>query len=162
MLNHAPSGRMGNLWCATTSQGIVQHDGENWNTIAGISSSVAVGQDNSVYVVCGDNQTIDTLVAGKGWVATARAPVQLTKVAVGDDDHVFVLGNDNSVHRLVRSSKVYTYTPVDLGAGVPNPTHMAANADGTLWHCNSTNANTYRLISESANPSAAIPVKDGS
>ena len=67
VLNHAPSGRMGNLWCATTSQGIVQHDGENWNTIAGISSSVAVGQDNSVYVVCGDNQTIDTLVKVRGW-----------------------------------------------------------------------------------------------
>jgi hypothetical protein len=152
---------MGNLWCTTTSQGIVQHDGETWNTIAGSSYSVAVGQDNSVYVVSGDNQMIDTLVAGTGWVATATAPVQLTKVAVGDADHVFVLGNDSSVHRLVRSSGTYSYTSLNLGMGVPPPTHMAANADGTLWHCNSGVANAQRFISEASAPSGTIPVKQG-
>ena len=84
----------------------------------------------------------------------------MTKVAVGDDDHVFALGNDSSVQRLVWSPDGYSYTPVDLGAGVPNPTHMAANADGTLWHCNSTNANTFRLISESTKPLGSITLSD--
>ncbi|MGE0274453.1 MAG: hypothetical protein AB7G68_07895 [Nitrospiraceae bacterium] len=161
MLNQAPSGRMGNLWCATKSQAIVQHDGENWNTIAGKSASVAVGQDNSVFVVSGDNQTIDTWGASTGWVATAKASVPLSQVAVGDADHVFALGNDSSMHRLVRSSEAYAFHPVDLGAGVPNPTHLAANADGTLWHCNSSNANTFRFISDATVASATIPVQQG-
>jgi hypothetical protein len=161
VLNHAPSGRMGNLWCATTSRGIVQHDGETWHAIAGISPTVAVGQDNSVYVISGDNQTIDKLVAGTGWVATATAPGPLAQVAVGDDDHVFVLGVDSSVHRLVRNAEAYAYTPVDLGVGVPKPTHMTANTDGTLWHCNPGDPNAQRFISESTSPSVAIPVKNG-
>lgn len=159
VLNHAPSGRMGNLWCSTTALSIVQHNGETWQAITGKSASVAVGQDNSVYAVSGDNQTIDTFVAGTGWVATATAPVQLTKVALGDAGHVFVLGNDGSVHRLVRSSGAYAYTQVPLGGGVPPPTHISANADGTLWHCTAGNPSAFRLISESTNPSAQIQLK---
>ena len=83
-----------------------------------------------------------------GWdaVQSARHPrASLVQVSVGDANHVWVRDGGNAVHRYQGNN---AFSRVDLGAGVPNPTHMAANADGTLWHCNSSNANAFRLISE--------------
>ncbi|UBF29989.1 PQQ-like beta-propeller repeat protein (plasmid) [Kovacikia minuta CCNUW1] len=51
VLNHAPSGRMGNLWVATKDGNFVHHNGENWSLALpdAQATSVSVGNDNSVW-----------------------------------------------------------------------------------------------------------------
>lgn len=151
-LRHAPSGRVNDLWCATTGGAIIRHDGEQWNATPGTGNTAAVGQDgavmttNSVGLYRWNGTEFDLLGA-------FASPVQ---VAVGDAAHVWVRDASNIVRRYDAANG---FTAVDLGAGVPNPTHMAANADGTLWHCASGNANAFRLISEAVAPSAQITLK---
>ena len=55
LLQHAPSGRMGNLWVATRDGGVVMHDGEQWNArpSAGTAASVSVDlTQNSTSLAC--------------------------------------------------------------------------------------------------------------
>ena len=155
-LQHAPSGRMGNVWASALDGRVMQHNGEHWAETPGVGSSTSVGQDNSVYVIGTDGGLFR-------WNGTAFAPqgnlAPLTQVSVGDDAHVWVRDGNNAVHRYIGNN---AFAPVNLGGEVPNPTHMAANADGTLWHCNSAVANAHRFISEASAPSDTIPVKQGS
>jgi hypothetical protein len=155
VLNHAPSGRMGNLWCATKSGRVLQHDGDTWNVTPGVGPSAAVGQDGIVFVIGTDGGLFR-------WNGTQFNPQgnlhPLVQVSVGDGNHIWVRDGSNAVHRYQGNN---TFAQVDLGADVPNPTHIAANHDGTVWHCNSSNANLFRLISESTNPSDTITVKGG-
>jgi hypothetical protein len=158
VLNQAPSGRVGNLWTVDTSQNIFQHDGAQWIQRFGKVQQVAVGQDDAVYHISAeDPRTLWKWDGIAGWTDPATAAVPLAQVAVGSASHVSVRDNTNQVHRYSNQ----TFTPVNLGAGVPNPTHMAANADGTLWHCNSANPNAFRFISESTSASVSLPLKQG-
>ena len=135
---------------------VLRHDGNAWSETPGVGPSAAVGQDDSVYVIGTDGGLFH-------WDGTQFNPQgdlsSLAQVSVGDSTHVWVRDGNNAVHRYQGNN---TFVQVDLGAGVPSPTHMSANADGTLWHCNSSNANTFRLISESTNPSDTITVNGGS
>ncbi|HKN88622.1 MAG TPA: PQQ-binding-like beta-propeller repeat protein [Nitrospiraceae bacterium] len=155
VLNHAPSGRMGNLWVPASGGRVLRHDGDTWNVTPGVGPSAGVGQDGSVYVIGTDGGLFH-------WDGTQFNPQgnlnDLVQVSVGDGNHVWVRDGSDTVHRYQGNN---AFSPVDLGAGVPNPTHIAANADGTLWHCNSSNADIFRLISESTNPSETITVKGG-
>ena len=160
ILNHAPGGRMGNLWAATKAGGAVQHDGESWivrDKAGNAVTNVAVGRDSSVFL-CGTGSQTLWQWNGAQWTTIATSGVGISQVAVGDAGHVFIRGIDNGVQKLGAGN---TLAAVDLGANVPLPTHISANVDGTLWHCNSSNPNAQRLISESGGPSEAIPVKTG-
>lgn len=154
-LNHAPSGRAGGLWAAATNNTILQHDGERWNLMPGAGSSVAVGQDNSVFVVGTDANLYRW--NGTGYDALGGPGAPLAQVSAGDAQHVWVRDTSNNVHRYQNNA----FNLQSLGAGVPAPTHIAANADGTIWHCNSSNPNAYRLITEATSPSDTINVMGG-
>ena len=155
VLNHAPSGRMGQLWCATRDLKLVQHNGESWTVMPGGGNTASVGQDGTVMVT---SQTGLYLWNGTGYDSLGspnNGP--LSQVTVGDANHVWVRDANNVVHRYDLTTK--TFKPMTLGAGVPPATHMTANADGTLWHCNNANPNAFRLISEGAAASNTIPLK---
>jgi hypothetical protein len=153
-LNHAPSGRAGALWAATTTSAILQHDGEQWLVTPGAGSSVSAGQDGSTFVVGTDSNLYRWNGASYDPLGS---PAPLAQVSIGDANHVWVRDTGNGVHRYASSA----FAPVNLGAGVPAPTHIGANADGTLWHCTGSNPNAYRFISEAAVPSQAITVVGG-
>ena len=155
VLNHAPSGRMGNLWCATKDLGLVRHDGEAWSVIPGGGNTASVGQDGTTMV---------TSATGLyRWNGIGFDPLQspdggpLNQVAVGDARHVWVRGPTNAVHSFDPTNN--SFAPLNLGDGVPAATHMAANADGTLWHCNNTNPNAFRFITQSAKASTPLQLK---
>lgn len=153
-LQHAPSGRMANLWVATVAGRIVRHDGEAWQTMPGAGVSAAVGQDGTVMVA---SQGGLFRWNGSGYDGVGNAG-PLAQVSLGDAGHVWVR---NAANQVLRFDATTGFTAVNLGAGVPNPTHMAANADGTLWHAAAGNPNAFRLISESNNPSSPIQLKGG-
>ena len=160
VLNHAPSGRVGNLWAATQSGGAVQHDGDTWiaRDIAGNGViSVASGGDGSTYL-CGSSAGRLWQWFNGQWQILATHSAGLSQVAAGGAGHVWVRDVNNGVHRF---DPLKGLVAVSLGAGIPAPTHIAANADGTLWHCNSANANAFRLISEATAASAGVPIKPG-
>jgi hypothetical protein len=156
VLNHAPSGRMGNLWASAKDGRVLRHDGAAWNWTPGVGPCVSVGQDGTVYAIDTDGDLC--LWDGSQFQSESGGFPQVA-VAVGDKDHVWVRDSNNAVKRCQGGG---SFGPVDFGPGVPNPTHVAANADGTLWHCNSGNPSVFRLISEATNPSDTITVKDGS
>ena len=151
VLNHAPSGRVGNLWCATKAQGIVRHDGGQWSVMPGGGNTASVGQDGMVMVTSASG-----LYRWNGNGYDGLGGANLLQVSVGDANHVWVRESNNTVNSY---DTTRGFAPVNLGPGVPAPTHMVANADGTLWHCNSGNPNAFRLISEANLPSAQIQLK---
>ena len=156
VLNHAPSGRSKNLWVATKGGNILQHNGEAWTVMPGAANTAAVGQDNTVMV--------SSQSGLYRWNATTNnydhltGAIPLVQVAVGDAGHVWVRDGGNAVQRYDATNGL---TPVALGAGVPDPTHISANGDGTLWHCNSSNPNAFRLIAGANQPSSSLPIKNG-
>lgn len=158
-LNHAPSGRVGNLWAATRSGGAVQHDGEDWVVRDGAGnsvSSVSSGSDSSTFL-CGSGSNTLWQWTGATWDPVANHSTGLAQVAAGSIDHVWVRDASNTPHRFASGA----LTAVNLGAGIPSPTHMVANDDGSIWHCNSGYADVFRLVSESTAASAALPLKAG-
>jgi hypothetical protein len=150
-LNHAPSGRMGNLWVATTTGGIVYHDGENWNPGYGSTAgnSVSVGIDDSIWVANGQSLTNWN---GGSWVEHPTLRTGISQVSVGDGSRVWVRDGQNTV--LQYDSQSQQYTP---NAQVGQASHIAANNDGTLWHCNNT-PNAHRLVSEATSASDPLTV----
>ncbi|MGE0274447.1 MAG: tectonin domain-containing protein [Nitrospiraceae bacterium] len=160
VLNQAPSGRVGNLWTVDKAQDVFQHDGAQWIQRFGKVQQVSVGQDDTVYHISSNAVDLYKWDGKEGWEHQATSAAPLAQIALGDENHIWVRDNTNQIHRY--SSQDQTFMPVNLGAGVPNPTHMAATGDGTLWHCNSSNANAFRFISEATAASAAIPVQQGS
>ena len=94
---------------------------------------------------------------GRDAVQSEGTPLpSLVQVTAGDANHVWVRDSGNAVHRYQGNN---VFAPVDLGTGVPNPTHMAANADGTLWHVNNSRPDAYRLISDAGTPTASAPIQ---
>ncbi|MDN5937683.1 MAG: hypothetical protein L0H83_03390 [Salinisphaera sp.] len=156
VLNHAPSGRVGNLWSvlpSTQASYIMQHNGEAWTQQPNQADHVSAGQDGTVMIASADKLCRWN---GAGWDTLARLN-GFIQVAVGDANHVWGRDTDNNVHRFDTTNNTFTQaTQVGTAA------HIAANADGTLWHCNSSNANVYRFISEATAASAAIPVRQSS
>ena len=159
VLNHAPSGRSGDLWAAAKDGGVLRYDGAAWSCTQHVGPCVSVGQDGSVYAIDTDGDLC--LWDGSQFYPQGPDPqgAGFVQVAVGDKDHVWVRNSNNVATRYLGGGAFY---PVDFGPGVPDPTHMSANADGTLWHCNDSNHSVFRLISEATNPSDTITVKDGS
>ena len=159
ILHHAPNGRASSLWSVsktspTAPSGIVcQFDGESWNLFAGTqSNSVAMGQDGTV--IYADAHTAQVWQqSGASWRVIATAPQPLQQVSVGDADHIWARDIDNAVYSVATAGGALT-----PAAQVGTATHMAANADGTLWHCDNS-PTVFRLISESAAPSSATPVQ---
>lgn len=157
-LQHAPSGRMGNLWVATRDGGVLMHDGEQWNARRGAvpAASVSVGADGSAFLCASASPILSQWNAASGqWQTVVTASSNLQQVAVGDAARVWVRDCDNNVHSLDATHR--TLNPVPL---VGTPTHIAANSDGTLWHC-TDDTNAYRFISEGNAASAAIQIDPG-
>lgn len=160
-LSQAPRGRVGSLWSVTTAGTVIYHDGDTWNPappIAGVTPlSVDVGADGVPFA----------LATGGGGAAlypldpTTMAwqpPIPLgtitpQQLSVGDATRVYVLGADGAVSTLQNGS----FQPVAaLQAGV---THITANHDGTLWHCDGSTANAFRFISEQPYD-VAVPISN--
>lgn len=156
LLQHAPSGRMGNLWGATMDGGVVMHDGEQWSAKAsvGTAASVSVGADGSAYLCAPASPTLSQWNAALAqWQPMVTASTNLEQVAVGDASRVWVRDCNNGVHSFDATHGVLNSAPL-----VGTPTHMAANSDGTLWHCTGGDANAYCFISEGSASAAAIPI----
>ncbi len=159
LLQHAPSGRMGNLWVATRDGGVVMHDGEQWNVkpSAGTAASVSVGADGSAFLCAAASPSLSQWNAASAqWQPVVTASSNLEQVAVGDAARVWVRDCNNGVHNFDATHGVLNSAPL-----VGTPTHMAANSDGTLWHCASGDANAYCFISEGSASAAAIPINPG-
>ena len=159
LLTHAPSGRANNLWAATTTGGVVHYDGTQWNdaSIPDVAIlSVAVGSDGLIFALSSTN-----LYARASDAAVWQPPISLTavgvpvQVSVGDAAHVWILSASKQVWRYNGQPQSPAFTQVN--AAVP-ATHIAANADGTLWHCDANSTNAYRFISEGNASPEAIPV----
>lgn len=175
-LKHAPSGRVGNLWAVTTDGGVVYHDGTQWNAAFDFGAnvqtlSVAVGNDGSVFalfLVKGDTVQFYMLSRRNAdntqWTAWAYLQQNTTwlgsppaQVAVGDAGRIWVRTEQNQIWRY--SGDAYTPSaPFVQETLVGTATHMAANTDGTMWHCNAADTNAYRFISEGTAASQVIPV----
>jgi outer membrane protein assembly factor BamB len=157
-LRQAPRGRVGSLWSVTTGGAVVYHDGAAWNQAPALPGatvlSVDVGEDGVPFAVATANGAalyqLDT--ASMTW----QQPISLggitpKQVAVGDATRVYVLGTDGTVSKLVGGG--FAQVP-NLQAGIA---HIAANHDGTLWHCDGQTTNAFRYISEQPYQ-AALPV----
>jgi hypothetical protein len=153
VLQHAPDGRVGGLYAATASGGVLCHDSDGWNALAplpnsGQAQSVSVGRDGTVYAA-----TATTLhqLGGPSWSPGASPGFTLAQVAVGDSSRVWVRDAANNVHDFVAAGGSFA-----LNTLAGQPVDLAANADGTLWHCTAADANAYRFISEGTQPPEAI------
>ncbi|UBF29769.1 hemopexin repeat-containing protein (plasmid) [Kovacikia minuta CCNUW1] len=155
-LLHAPSGRVGALWSVTANNGIVYHDGTIWNNASlpnqAKAMTVSVGADNSVHAATTD--ALHRLDNGN-WTQVAPASFNVSQVAVGDSSRVWLRDDANNVYRY--NSTNNSFDAIEL---VGEATHITANPDGTVWHCNSNDANTYRFISEGAAGSKLMTVAD--
>ena len=153
-LIQAPSGRVGNLWAVAQDGSVVQHDGARWTVMSlpgGVpAASVSVGQDDTVYTA---NSTALYRLSGAVWVATLANGLTVSQVSVGDASRVWVRDSSNGVH--VFDPNTNAFIPK---AQVGTATHLAANADGTLWHCNAASPQAFRFISEGQGAPEAIPL----
>ena len=164
-LLHAPAGRVGALWAAATpgTGSLLTHDGESWSE-SGLpgeagAASVAVGADGAVFAAGGSTlYHLDMGGAVPQWRALATAPGALAQVAVGDAGHVWVRSGGTVSRYGASTSAGGAFTPVNLGTAVA---HVAANADGSLWHCDGSAATAHRFISEGAAPPEALSVAAG-
>ncbi|PZN80520.1 MAG: hypothetical protein DM484_09855 [Candidatus Methylumidiphilus alinenensis] len=151
VLQHAPSGRTGNLWVATAGGEIVRHDGDSWNLAPGGSkgSSVSVGIDNSVWAA----RLAFTPIYSPGASESGISGEKLTSTTVqsfpfdfegtGRQNYLFfydpaensveIIKNDNGNFSSVYSSSTgigdYVLTSADLALafdyqGTGNPDHL--------------------------------------
>jgi hypothetical protein len=151
-LVHAPSGRVGDLWSISKyGNYVVHHDGNSWARQAYQADHVSAGQDSTVMIAS----------AGKIWrrdgdhVIPLQDLPNLIQVAVGNATTVWGRTNstDRNVYRFDTTTHKFTQATI-VGAA----TDVAANADGTLWHCHHGASNAYRFISEADLPSAGLPL----
>ena len=162
-LQQAPAGRVGALWAAAGpgTGSLLTHDGESWteSSLPGGAGavSVAVGTDGAVFAAGGSTlYHLDVSGAVPQWQTLATASAPLAQVAVGDAAHVWVRHGDGTVSRYGgNTSAGGAFTPADLGTTVA---HVAANADGSLWHCDGSAATAHRFISEGTAPPEALSV----
>lgn len=155
LLQHAPSGRMENIWMATKSGGVVMHDGDKWNQMPGAgATSVAVGSDGSAFFCGATSPNLSQWnTSSSQWQQVATTSKNLGQVTVGDAGHVWVRDSADGVLNFNPSNGSLNQAPL-LGT----PAHIAANYDGTLWHCTAKDANVYRFISEGNAAPATMPI----
>ena len=77
----------------------------------------------------------------------------LIQVEVGNANTVWGRCTDNTVHTFDTTKNTFNLTTIVRAA-----MDIAANADGTLWHCHDEDPNAYRFISEATLPSAKLPL----
>jgi len=151
-LAHAPSGRVGNLWSAMADgKGVVYHDGDQWNAISGEATYASVGSDGSVYTV-GKGTALYQWQGGENWNQISSPPSgsTLTQISVGDSNHIWARDGGNKVYALAGNA----FSP---SSEVGQAVHLAANYDGSVWHCNN-DASAYRYAgSGSASQALSIP-----
>ncbi|MBV9172436.1 MAG: hypothetical protein JOZ81_20365, partial [Chloroflexi bacterium] len=135
VLKHAPTGRGGGLWAATTAGAIVSHDGTRWTQQPGSATSVAAGADASVFAVSQNSNQLQQWT-GNGWKQVAQGGGNLSQVSAGDKDHVWVRDTGNTVHQLAQSQ----LQPVPLLGAAAD---MTANFDGTVWSCNGKDSHAF-------------------
>jgi outer membrane protein assembly factor BamB len=149
-LKQAPRGRMGSLWSVTTAGAVVYHDGTRW------TEAPALGGATPLWVDVGEDGVPFAIATGAGGAALYQfdpatlawqPPVALgaitpQQLAVGDASRVYVLSEQGAVSQLVNGSFV------PLAALPSGVAHLAANHDGTLWHCDGTTPSAFRFISE--------------
>jgi len=162
-LLQAPAGRVGALWAVATpgTGSLLTHDGQSWSP-SGLpggdgAASVAVGADGAIFAAGGSTlYGLDASGAVPQWQTLATAPAPLAQVAVGDAAHVWVRDGDGAVSRYGgNASAGGAFTPANLGT---TAAHLAANADGSLWHCDGSGATAHRFISEGTAPPEALSV----
>lgn len=161
VLKQAPSGRVGGLYAAAADGTVVHHDGDAWSTLASLPSgtavSVSAGRDGTVYAAATTNNLHQ--LNGTNWTPGVAAGTSIAQVAVGDGSRVWLRGgaNSNAVYRLSADGGSVTPAPVVFGAA----SHLAANADGTVWHCTGADNNAYRFISEGTEKPESIGLAGG-
>lgn len=166
VLAHAPNGRDGNLWCATTKAQnniVVQHNGDAWKEHFFQADHVGVGQDNSVMLATGGYLfAYDPNRGGSGFYSVTP-PSNLVQVS---------LGNSNAVHARDSAGNVYRFDfNADRSAGTltqnadasanGGATHIATTSDGSLWHAKPNNPQMHRQLLGSGTTPDAISVKNG-
>lgn len=166
VLAHAPSGRDGNLWCATAAAQnsvVVQHNGEAWTQHPFQANHVGVGQDNAVMLAAGGYLfAYDPNRSGSGFYSVTP-PSSLIQVSLGNANAVNARDGNGNVFNFVfnadRSSGTLTQnTDVSANGGA---THIATTSDGSLWHAKPNDPNMHRQLLGSGAAPQAIPVKDG-
>jgi hypothetical protein len=158
VLADAPGGRAGALSAAASDGTVLQNRGAGWAALSalpggGKALSVSAGRDGVVYAA-----TTAALhrLEGTTWSPGVTPGGQLAQVAVGDASKVWARDASNTVYRLNDAGTGFTPATL-LGAA----SHIAANADGTVWHCNE-GPSAYRFISEGTQAPQAISLGEGS
>ena len=149
VLQHAPSGRSGGLWAATTAGSVLSHDGTRWTVQPGTATSVSAGVDGAVFAVPQSNPQQLAEWTGGGWRNVAQHPSNLTQVAVGSQGQVWTRDSGNAVHQLTQSG----LQAVPL---VGSAAHLSANYDGTVWSCTGSVPAAFRFVSEGNAPPVSI------
>lgn len=156
-LTQAPCGIVGALWSTATSAGgnaTITHDGTSWSVAGnGQATSISAGADGCVLAIGLDTTSLYQWT-GTAWNRMADPPAALRQVAVGNAGKIWVRDTNNNVYGY---SATGSYSAVNLAVS-DLPTHIAANADGTLWHCNENRSSVYRFISEATVPSEAMTI----
>jgi hypothetical protein len=159
VLAHAPNGRDGNLWCATTAAQnsvVVQHNGDAWTQLPNQADHVGVGQDNAVMLASAQRLwTVKPNAGNTGYdVQPVTPPTNLIQVS---------LGNANAINARDSAGNVYSFNPttgaLTQNTDVGTVLHIAATNDGSLWHAKPGNANMHRQLLGSSAAPQAIPVK---
>ena len=151
VLLHSPSGQVGDLWAVSTDLNFVlRHRGQLWARQTFQADNVSTGQDGTMMIAS----------AGGIWrwdesqkqVNNLADLANLIQVEVGNAKHVWGRCTDNTVHTFDTTKNTFNLTTIVRAMDI------AANADGTLWHCHDEAPNTYRFISEATLPSAKLPL----
>ena len=162
VLQHAPSGRDGNLWSVLPQSlggWVLQHNGEAWTQLPNQADHAGVGQDNSIMIAS----------AGKLWTVKANSSntgFDVNPVSQANNLIQVSLGNANAVFARDSSNNVYRFDPT-AGSLTPNTAvgavaHIATTNDGTLWHAKQpADGNLYRFLNSTNAVQAGIPVKAG-
>ena len=152
VLLHSPSGRVGDLWAVSTDLNFVlRHRGQLWARQTFQADNVSTGQDGTM------------MIASAGgiwrWDEESEASKQVGRLGEphsggsGQCKHVWGRCTDNTVHTFDTTKNTFNLTTIVRAA-----MDIAANADGTLWHCHDEDPNAYRFISEATLPSAKLPL----
>jgi hypothetical protein len=158
VLAHAPNGRDGNLWCATTAaqnKVVVRHNGDAWASLSQPADHVGVGEDNTVMLA-----SANQLWKFNGATFDAVSPASnLIQVSLGNANAVFARDSAGNVYSFDGSTGTLT-----KNTAVGAVSHIATTSDGSLWHAKPANAgpdaaNMHRLIVGAGAPTESITVK---
>lgn len=159
VLRQTPAGSSGALWSVTEAGTPIRNDVGGWSPAPLPDASAAVpvlaidcGADGGVYAVT--KSALFQLGTGGSWTQVATPGFALQAIAVGDSGYVWVTDDQGAVYRVEGT----VFTPANLGVPVGD---VAANPDGTLWHCRSGDSHAYRYVSEGQQPSEQIALGTG-